>query len=62
VERVAEKELKIPLVRIEALAGEETDRQGDERECRERRNQPYRPARGRARLRDDVSAGNVCGE
>jgi hypothetical protein len=62
VQRVAEEELEIALVRIDALASEEAYGQGDERERRERRKQPPRSARGRTRLGDDVNGGNVYGE
>jgi hypothetical protein len=62
VQGVAEEELEVALVRIEALAGEEADGQRDERERGEGRNQPHRSACRRARLSDDVSGGNVCGE
>jgi hypothetical protein len=62
MQRIAEEELEVALVRIEALTRKEADGQRDECERRERRNEPDRSARGRARLVDDVSGGNVCGE
>ena len=62
MKRVAEEEREVALVRIDPLPGDEPDGQCDEREGRERRNQPCRPTRGRAWLGDGVSGGNVCVE